>query len=102
MALPEDLRSELLRSYSRDEFANYHQALLNAVEKWRHAGIWRMPAKYVGTTVWPCREDLRSELLRSYSRDELANYHQALLNAVEKWRHAGIWRMPAKNERLNS
>jgi hypothetical protein len=45
MALPEDLRSELLRSYSRDEFANYHQALVNAVEKWRHAGIWRMPAK---------------------------------------------------------
>jgi hypothetical protein len=48
MALPEDLRSELLRSYSRDEFANYHQALLNAVEKWRHAGIWRMPAKHQG------------------------------------------------------
>ena len=27
MALPEDLRSALLRSYSRDEFANYHRAL---------------------------------------------------------------------------
>jgi hypothetical protein len=47
-ALPEDLRSELLRSYSRDEFANYHQALLIAVEKWRHAGVWRMPAQREG------------------------------------------------------
>ena len=37
LGLPEDLRSELLRSYGRDEFANYHQALLNAVETWRHA-----------------------------------------------------------------
>jgi hypothetical protein len=45
MALPEDLRSELLRSYSRDELANYHRALLNAVETWRHSGVWRMGSK---------------------------------------------------------
>ena len=45
MALPEDLRSELLRSYSRDELAIYHRALLNAVETWRHSGVWRMGSK---------------------------------------------------------
>jgi len=45
MALPEDLRSELLRSYGRDEFANYHRALLNAVKAWQHAGVWRAAAK---------------------------------------------------------
>ena len=45
MVLPEDLRSELLRSYSRDELAKYHRALLNAVEIWRHAGVWRAPSK---------------------------------------------------------
>ena len=45
MVLPEDLRSELLRYFSRDEFANYHRALLKAVEVWRHAGVWRAPSK---------------------------------------------------------
>ena len=45
MVLPEDLRSELLRSYSRDELTNYHRALLEAVEVWRHAGVWRMSSK---------------------------------------------------------
>jgi hypothetical protein len=45
MVLPEDLRSELLRSFSRDEFANYRRALLSAVEIWRHAGVWRVPVK---------------------------------------------------------
>ena len=34
--------SELLRSYSRDEFASYRRALLNAVKTWRHAGVWGM------------------------------------------------------------
>jgi hypothetical protein len=45
MVLPEDLRSELLRSFSRDEFANYRRALLSAVEIWRQAGVWRVPGK---------------------------------------------------------
>jgi hypothetical protein len=45
MVLPEDLRSELLRFYSRDEFANYHRALLRAVEIWRRAGVWRVSSK---------------------------------------------------------
>jgi hypothetical protein len=42
MALPEDLRSALLRTYGRDELANYHRALLDAVEIWQHAGAWRV------------------------------------------------------------
>ena len=45
MALPEDLRSELLRTYSRDELANYHRALLVAVKAWQQAGVWRKAAK---------------------------------------------------------
>ena len=45
MALPEDLRSELLRSYSRDEFANYHRALLNAVKTWQNVGVWQTASK---------------------------------------------------------
>jgi hypothetical protein len=45
MALPEDLRSELLRTYSRDELANYHRALLLAVKAWQQAGVWRKAAK---------------------------------------------------------
>lgn len=49
MVLPEDLRSELLRSFSRDEFANYRRALLSAVEIWRHAGVWRVPGKAQAT-----------------------------------------------------
>ena len=32
MVLPEDLRSELLKSYGRDEFANYHRNILEAIE----------------------------------------------------------------------
>jgi hypothetical protein len=39
MVLPEELRSQLLRSYSRDELKNYHRALLYAVETWRHFGL---------------------------------------------------------------
>jgi hypothetical protein len=45
MVLPEDLSSELLRTYSRDELANYHRALLNAVKAWQQAGVWRKVAK---------------------------------------------------------
>jgi len=45
MVLPEDLRSELLRSYTRDELANYHRALLNAVKIWQHLGVWRTVSK---------------------------------------------------------
>ena len=41
MALPEDLRSELLTSYSRGELTNYHRNLLRAVEIWRRCGLWR-------------------------------------------------------------
>jgi len=44
MVLPEELRSQLLRSYSRDELKNYHRALLYAVETWRQAGVWRVPS----------------------------------------------------------
>jgi hypothetical protein len=43
MALPEDCRSELLKSYGRDEFANYHRNILKAVEIWRRLGVWRVP-----------------------------------------------------------
>ena len=42
MALPEDLRSELLKSYGRDEFANYHRNILKAVEIWRRLGVRRV------------------------------------------------------------
>jgi hypothetical protein len=43
MALPEDLRSEFLKPYGRDEFANYHRNILQAVEIWRRLGVWRVP-----------------------------------------------------------
>jgi hypothetical protein len=43
MALPEDLRSELLASYGRRELTNYHRNLLRAVEIWRRRGLWRAP-----------------------------------------------------------
>jgi hypothetical protein len=43
MVLPEDLRSELLKSYGRDEFANYHRNILKAIETWRRLGVWRVP-----------------------------------------------------------
>jgi hypothetical protein len=39
--------------------------------------------------------------LRTYSRDELANYHRALLTAVKAWQHAGVWRTAAKAGALN-
>ena len=38
-------------------------------------------------------EDLRSELLTSYGRGELTNYHRNLLRAVEVWRDQGVWRV---------
>ena len=41
MALPEDLRSELLASRGRGELTNYHRNLLRAVEIWRRCGLWR-------------------------------------------------------------
>ena len=44
MVLPEDLRSELLKSYGRDEFANYRRNILDAIETWRQLGVWRVPA----------------------------------------------------------
>ena len=44
MVLPEDLRSELLKSYGRDEFANYHRNILEAIEVWRQLGVWRVPS----------------------------------------------------------
>ena len=44
MVLPEDLRSELLKSYERDEFANYHRNILEAIETWRQLGVWRVPS----------------------------------------------------------
>jgi len=46
MALPEDLRSELLTSYGRGELTNYHRNLLRAVEIWRRRGLWRAPPDY--------------------------------------------------------
>jgi hypothetical protein len=39
---PENLRSDLLRTYGRDELAKYHRALLDAVRIWQHAGVWRV------------------------------------------------------------
>jgi hypothetical protein len=42
MALREDLRSEFLKSYGRDECANYHRNL-KAIEIWRRLGVWRVP-----------------------------------------------------------
>jgi len=40
MALPENLRSDLLASYGRGELTNYHRNLLRAVEIWRRCGLW--------------------------------------------------------------
>ena len=42
MALPENLRSEILTSYGRGELTNYHRHLLRAVEIWRQRGVWRV------------------------------------------------------------
>jgi hypothetical protein len=42
MVLPEDLRSELLMAYGRDELSRYHRSLLTAVEVWRGLGVWRV------------------------------------------------------------
>src|ERR1700692_1323798 len=42
MALPENLRSELLTSFGRGELTNYHRHLLRAVEIWRQRGVWRV------------------------------------------------------------
>ena len=41
-ALPEELRSDLLKSYGRGEIANYHRNLLLAIEVRRHCGVWRV------------------------------------------------------------
>ena len=41
--LPEDLRSDILKSHSRGELADYHRNLLRAVEVWRRLGVWRVP-----------------------------------------------------------
>ena len=41
-----------------------------------------------------CPENLRSELLKSYGRGAVADYHRNLLQAVEIWRHNGLWRVP--------
>jgi hypothetical protein len=43
MVLPEDLRSELLKSYGRGEVADYHRSLLKGVEIWQERGFWRVP-----------------------------------------------------------
>ena len=43
MALPEDLRSEILTAYGRGAVADYHRTLLRAVGIWRHKGLWRVP-----------------------------------------------------------
>jgi hypothetical protein len=42
----------------------------------------------------PLPEDLRSGILMSYGRGEVANYHRNLLSAVEIWRRSGVWRVP--------
>jgi hypothetical protein len=44
MVLPVDLRSEILKSYGRDEFANYRRSLLKAIGTWRQLGVWRVPS----------------------------------------------------------
>ena len=43
MMLPEDLRSELLKSYGRGQLASYRHHLLKAVEIWRQRGVWHVP-----------------------------------------------------------
>jgi hypothetical protein len=47
MVLPEDLRSELLRSFSRDEFANYRRALLSALAACRSLAGARQGASHL-------------------------------------------------------
>jgi hypothetical protein len=44
MVLPEDLRSEILKSYGRDEFTNYRRNIFRAFETWRRLGVWRVPS----------------------------------------------------------
>jgi hypothetical protein len=38
-------------------------------------------------------EDLRSEILTSYGRGAVADYHRSLLKAVAIWRRRGVWRV---------
>jgi hypothetical protein len=40
--LPENLRSELLKSFGRGEIVNYHRSLLDAIDIWRQLDVWRV------------------------------------------------------------
>ena len=42
--LPEISAQTFLKSYGRDEFANYHRDILKAIETWRQLGVWRVPS----------------------------------------------------------
>ncbi len=42
MVLPENLRSELLKSFGRGEIVNYRRSLLDAIEIWRQLDVWRV------------------------------------------------------------
>ncbi len=48
MALPETLRSEILKSYGRDEFANYRRNIDKAIGTWRQLGVWRVRSEGAG------------------------------------------------------
>jgi hypothetical protein len=49
MALPETLRSEILKSYGRDEFANYRRNIDRAIGTWRQLGVWRVRGEAGGS-----------------------------------------------------
>ena len=66
MALPEALRSDILKSYGRDEFANYRRNIDRAIGTWRQLGVWRVRSEGGGRRQrrhserrsrcgWPCR-----------------------------------------------
>ncbi len=62
MALPEELHSDLLRSYSRDEFTNYHRALLKAVDVWRLRGVAQLAIDICSRIFCISRRDFREDL----------------------------------------
>lgn len=51
IALPEDLRSELVVSVGRGQIGRYGDCLMEAVRFWRQTGLWR--SRYVKTKSAP-------------------------------------------------
>jgi hypothetical protein len=60
MALPENLRSEILKSYGRDDFANYRRNILTAIGSWRQLGVWRVPSAGTAVGKYSCAGALPS------------------------------------------